>query len=58
MNSRQQASLQQQQRHLQFAQQQNESENILLLHQEDLLAVCNGKSSSIERARAKRSSKI
>jgi len=58
MNSRQQALLQQQQRHLQFAQQQNESENILLLHQEDLLAVCNGKSSSIERARAKRSSKI
>ena len=40
---------------------QNNSENneaILLLNQDQLVAVCNGKSSSIERARAKRSSKI
>ena len=39
-------------------QQTNDENAILLLDQEQLVAVCNGKSSSIERARAKRSSRL
>ena len=39
--------------------QQNNDENaILLLNHDQLVAVCNGKGSSIERARTKRSSKV